>query len=266
MADGAITSHAWPDGASLKCDQHLYRSERVQPLAGLSPSWNTEASEVEHQVHEPTWDGEGRRVTAAEYSARAGRAENGVSRGAVASGPPKELLRSDTWSDRIVQSAGVRIVDVPVVLVGGGLGSFVFADYLRLAGVPAPSIRVLSAMTHPWESYQYLAETSQIADEDRLRSDSQSTPDNPWGFPSYAFREAFGARDDRFNNLAIRFRLCVKRFSQASADFSEFGLVLLAGTHVQTVGERVRKSKPLAVMKKSRIPANTSLPGFLSGP
>jgi hypothetical protein len=115
----------------------------------------------------------------------------------VASGPPKELLRSDTWSDRIVQSAGVRIVDVPVVLVGGGLGSFVFADYLRLAGVPAPSIRVLSAMTHPWESYQYLAETSQIADEDRLRSDSQSTPDNPWGFPSYAFREVFGARSPR---------------------------------------------------------------------
>jgi hypothetical protein len=37
-------------------------------------------------------------------------------------------------------------------LVGGGLGSFVFADYLRLAGVPAPSIRVLSAMTHPWVS------------------------------------------------------------------------------------------------------------------
>ena len=29
---------------------------------------------------------------------------------------------------------------------------------------------------------------------ERLRSDSKSTPDNIWGFPSYAVREAFGAK------------------------------------------------------------------------
>ena len=40
----------------------------------------------------------------------------------------------------MVARAGIPIVDVPFVTVGGGIGSFVTVDYLRIAGVPASSI------------------------------------------------------------------------------------------------------------------------------
>jgi hypothetical protein len=67
-------------------------------------------------------------------------------------------------------------------------------DYLRIAGVPPERLRVLTALDKPWETYKYLTRVSQIPEGERLRSDSASTPDNIWGFPSYAFREAFGER------------------------------------------------------------------------
>jgi hypothetical protein len=106
----------------------------------------------------------------------------------------EELLAASVWTDEMVAAAGIPIVDAPFVSIGGGLGSFVMADYLRVAGVPAASIKVLSTLDTPWQTYQYLAAVSQIPEWERLRSDSQSTPDNPWGFPSYAFREAFAQR------------------------------------------------------------------------
>jgi hypothetical protein len=105
-----------------------------------------------------------------------------------------DLAQKAVWNDRQVTSAGIRIVDVPFVAVGGGLGSFVMVDYLRIAGVPASSIRVLTVLDQPWQNYEYLTSVSQIPRGRRLRSDSASCPDNIWAFPSYAVREAFAAR------------------------------------------------------------------------
>ncbi len=105
-----------------------------------------------------------------------------------------ELIETDSWSDEMVQRAGIPVVDVPFLTVGGGIGSFVMADYLRIAGVPAESITALTELDKPWQTYQYLTRVSQIPDGERLRSDSASSPDNIWGFPSYAVREAFEAR------------------------------------------------------------------------
>src|SRR5260370_14324939 len=48
----------------------------------------------------------------------------------------EELLNSDQWTDAMVQAAGIPVADVPFVTVGGGIGSFVTVDYLRIAGVP----------------------------------------------------------------------------------------------------------------------------------
>ena len=53
---------------------------------------------------------------------------------------------------------------------------------------------MLTQLDTPWQSYEYLTRVSQIPRRERLRSDSKSTPDNIWGFPSYAVREAFGAK------------------------------------------------------------------------
>ncbi len=104
------------------------------------------------------------------------------------------LIATSTWSDADVEGAGIPIVDVPFVTVGGGLGSFVLVDLLRIAGVSTEQIVVLTPTRTPWETYAYLARTSQIPDHERIRSDSGSTPDNIWGFPSYAVREALSAR------------------------------------------------------------------------
>ena len=109
----------------------------------------------------------------------------------------EELLNSGWWSDAMVRAAGIPVADVPFVTVGGGIGSFVMADYLRIAGVPTEHIRVLSNSDSPWQTYEYLTRVSQIPGPERLRSDSASRPDNIWGFPSYALAEAVRERNVR---------------------------------------------------------------------
>jgi hypothetical protein len=104
---------------------------------------------------------------------------------------PPALRNGAIWTDEMVARAGLPMYDVPFVSVGGGMGSFVTVDYLRVAGgVPASDIRVLSNLPFPWKTYEYLARMSQIPRHDRIRSDAASRPDNLWGFPSYALQEA----------------------------------------------------------------------------
>jgi hypothetical protein len=108
---------------------------------------------------------------------------------------PPLLDTSALWTDEMVAGAGIPVRDVPFVSVGGGMGSFVTVDYLRIAGdVPAEDIRVLSNLAHPWETYEYLTRVSQLPRARRIRSDSASRPDNLWGFPSYALQEAWQTR------------------------------------------------------------------------
>ena len=104
------------------------------------------------------------------------------------------LIDTHVWTDEMLQQAGIPIVDTPFVTIGGGIGSFVTTDYLRICGVPASAITVLTNLEVPWSSYEYLTRVSQIPRRERLRSDSASTPDNIWGFPSYAVREAIAAK------------------------------------------------------------------------
>lgn len=101
-----------------------------------------------------------------------------------------ELIGTDVWSDGMLAEAGIPMVDVPFVTVGGGIGSFIMTDYLRIAGMPTTSIAALGVNPEPWTTYEYLTRVSQIPRGERLRSDSGSCPDNIWGFPSYAVREA----------------------------------------------------------------------------
>jgi hypothetical protein len=102
-----------------------------------------------------------------------------------------ELIATDIWSDQMVEQAGIPVVDVPFVTVGGGIGSFVLVDYLRVAGVPPEHIKVLTRDQNPWDTYELLTRNSQIPRNERLRSDSSACPDNLWGFPAYAMREAW---------------------------------------------------------------------------
>jgi hypothetical protein len=108
---------------------------------------------------------------------------------------PMPLRDADVWTDHAVAEAGFIIRDTPIATVGGGIGSFVTADYLRVAGgVLAADIRVLSNSCRPTQTYEHLTRVSQIPRTERIRSDAASRPDNIWGFPSYAVQEAFQSR------------------------------------------------------------------------
>jgi hypothetical protein len=108
-----------------------------------------------------------------------------------------ELIQADAWTDSMLEEAGIPVTDVPLVSVGGGIGSFVTVDYLRIAGVAPDQIRVLSNIDYPWQTYEYLTRVSQIPRGERIRSDSASRPDNIWGFPSYGLAEAVRDRSLR---------------------------------------------------------------------
>ena len=94
----------------------------------------------------------------------------------------------------MLASAGIPLIDVPFVTVGGGMGSFVMVDYLKIAGIP-DQIKVLTNINFAWQTYEYLTRVSQIPDQSRIRSDSSSRPDNIWGFPSARSPGGMAGRD-----------------------------------------------------------------------
>lgn len=73
--------------------------------------------------------------------------------------------------------------------IGGGIGSFCWVDYLRVCGVAPTQIKVIGLDSRPYGRFAQLCQNSQIAEKDRLRSNSDARPDNLWGFPSYAVGE-----------------------------------------------------------------------------
>lgn len=108
---------------------------------------------------------------------------------------PEPLVSTSIWTDEMVADQGIPVEDSPIATVGGGFGSYILADYLRVqGGVPTSGLRVVSNLSHPWQTYERLATSSQISYTDRIRSDSASRPDNLWGFPSYALQEAIRER------------------------------------------------------------------------
>jgi hypothetical protein len=90
--------------------------------------------------------------------------------------------------------AGIAVVDVPYVSLGGAIGSFVLMAYLRIAVVSRDRIPVLANIDKPCQTYWYLTRVSPIPQQERLRSDSSSCPVNMCGYPSYAVRGAFSGR------------------------------------------------------------------------
>lgn len=73
--------------------------------------------------------------------------------------------------------------------VGGGMGSFAWVDQLVIRGVDPGAIIVVGFEPKPHGRFERLAGNSQITAGERLRSNSDSCPDNIWGWPGYAVRE-----------------------------------------------------------------------------
>jgi nitroreductase len=106
--------------------------------------------------------------------------------------PP--ALEGFVWTDEEVAAAGLEVTDAAFVTIGGGLASFAVVDMLRVCGVPADRIRVVSPHREPYDTLRYLLHASQVRDTDPLRSDSMSRIGNIWGFPSYAVSRALRSR------------------------------------------------------------------------
>ncbi len=98
------------------------------------------------------------------------------------------------FQQQIVSVAQLRrhchtIAETDYLAVGGGLGSFAWVDHLRIYGARPEQIRVIGFEPAPYGRYRRLCRNSQIPDHQRLRSNSDSCPDNVWGWPGYAVRE-----------------------------------------------------------------------------
>ncbi|MEZ2320556.1 MAG: FHA domain-containing protein [Microcoleus sp.] len=110
-----------------------------------------------------------------------------VSRGEF---PPMEFLQASEVTIRSLQSMGMPVAEIDWAAIGGGLGSFIWVDLLRICGVKSDRIAVLGMENQPYARYRRLCLNSQIPLHERLRSNSDSCPDNIWGWPPYALREA----------------------------------------------------------------------------
>ncbi len=106
------------------------------------------------------------------------------------------FLTAQTISENYIQSLNLPLIERSFLTLGGGLGSFVWVDYLRIHGIDVADIGVVGMHEKPYQRYQTLCKNSQIPGHERLRSDSGSSPDNIWGWPGYGLREAVGLAKD----------------------------------------------------------------------
>lgn len=105
--------------------------------------------------------------------------------------PPQSFLHSDQVSLQSLQATQLPIDEIDYLTIGAGLGSFIWVNVLQISGVKPNQIIALGMEDKPYSRYQRLCLNSQIPPHERLRSNSDSCPDNIWGWPSYALREAW---------------------------------------------------------------------------
>ncbi len=104
---------------------------------------------------------------------------------------PPPIFQSQEVAVQDIHATGLPVDEVDYATIGAGLGSFFWVNLLRISGVKVSQIAALGIEPQPYSRYKQLCLSSQIPLHERLRSNSDSCPDNIWGFPSYAIREAW---------------------------------------------------------------------------
>ncbi|MEM7348192.1 MAG: hypothetical protein AAF485_28515, partial [Chloroflexota bacterium] len=102
---------------------------------------------------------------------------------------PPTLFNQPEVSVEALKQLNVTLDETTYLTIGGGLGSFAWVNHLVIYGVKPNNITAIGFEKQPYGRYKRLCHNSQIPDNERLRSDSGSTPDNIWGWPGYAVRE-----------------------------------------------------------------------------
>jgi len=106
-----------------------------------------------------------------------------------ASFPPPEFLAAQQVNVNNLPTTMLRTTDYAAI--GGGIGSFVWVDHIRIGGVKKEQVTVLGLQPKPYARYEMLLRNCQIYRHKRIRSGSDSCPDNIWGWPGYALRDAW---------------------------------------------------------------------------
>jgi pSer/pThr/pTyr-binding forkhead associated (FHA) protein len=104
---------------------------------------------------------------------------------------PPPVFRELKVPVQALHATGYRVDECNYATIGAGLGSFIWVDLLRIWGVRPEKIVALGLDKEPYARYKRLCLNSQIPLHERLRSNSDSCPDNIWAWPSYALREAW---------------------------------------------------------------------------
>ncbi|MBD2387572.1 FHA domain-containing protein [Cylindrospermum sp. FACHB-282] len=104
---------------------------------------------------------------------------------------PPPAFQAENVSVQALHATGLPVDEFDYLAIGAGLGSFVWVDLLRISGVRPDKILALGLEAEPYARYKRLCLNSQIPLQERLRSNSDSCPDNIWGWPSYALRESW---------------------------------------------------------------------------
>src|SRR4028119_1798015 len=104
---------------------------------------------------------------------------------------PPPIFQASEVVVQDLHATGLPVDEVDYATIGAGLGSFVWVDFLRIYGAKSGQIVALGIEAEPYSRYKQLCLSSQIPLHERLRSNSDSCPDNIWGWPSYALREAW---------------------------------------------------------------------------
>ncbi|WP_066424206.1 FHA domain-containing protein [Anabaena sp. 4-3] len=118
---------------------------------------------------------------------------------------PPPAFQAEQVAVQALHATGLPVDECDFLAVGGGLGSFIWSDLLRISGVRAEKIVALGLEPEPYARYKRLCLNSQIPLHERLRSNSDSCPDNIWGWPSYAWREAWHDFTKGKPNTALRY-------------------------------------------------------------
>jgi len=113
-----------------------------------------------------------------------------ISRPGATSSFPPPIFQAEKVSVQALHATGLPVDETDYLAVGAGLGSYIWVDLLRICGVRPEKIIALGLEAQPYARYKRLCLSSQIPLYERLRSNSDSCPDNIWGWPGYALREA----------------------------------------------------------------------------
>ncbi|MEC4816799.1 MAG: FHA domain-containing protein [Scytonema sp. PMC 1069.18] len=123
----------------------------------------------------------------------------------LGSGFPPPVFQREQVPVQDLHATGLPVDESDYLTIGAGLGSYIWVDLLRICGIGSDKIVALGLEKEPYARYKRLCLNSQIPLHERLRSNSDSCPDNIWGWPSYALREAWQNFTKGHLNLSLKY-------------------------------------------------------------